>query len=478
MRDLPAFLACFHVECPANLKHDHLRPKRPQILLGSLIVAIVRNGRKSAKRTTQAPILELEVESLSHEAHGVARHDGKVVFVPDALPNETVKVRIQKQQRHFSQAQLLEILSPSQQRVEPQCRHFSRCGACQIQHLETSAQLPYKQANLNQQLERQLKLEALPWHKPVESNGFGYRRRARLGVRYRKQLDEMIVGFREEANSHLAAIENCLVLEPILQPVIPAMTQCLNTLQKKDVITQMELIACNQGAVVVLRHIKPLTQEDKVLLKQQAQILNCHLYLEGNDAIECITPEKGETLSYSVAGFDLAFKVKDFIQGNANVNEAMVALAKQWLALKDDETLLDLFSGIGNFSIPLAKHVKELVAVEGVKTMVERINHNAQKHSITNIQAIALNLADEELLFRLPKADAILLDPPRAGAAELMPWLSQQTCRILYVACEPSSLVRDAKPLLDAGYRIDKISVMDMFPQTKHVETMALFVRD
>jgi len=170
--------------------------------------------------------------------------------------------------------------------------------------------------------------------------------------------------------------------------------------------------------------------------------------------------------------------VKDFIQGNAQVNQSMITLASQWLDLKPNETLLDLFAGIGNFSLPLATKVKEVFAVEGVVEMVMRINHNAQQQGVKNISAMALNLADEELLFRLPKADAILLDPPRTGAAALMPWLSKQKSRILYVACEPSSLVRDAQPLLEAGFRIEKICVMDMFPQTKHVETMALFVKD
>ncbi|GAA6134475.1 23S rRNA (uracil(1939)-C(5))-methyltransferase RlmD [Oceaniserpentilla sp. 4NH20-0058] len=441
-------------------------------------MAIVRNGRKLAKRTQQTPTLELNIDSLSHEAHGVARHEGKVVFVPGALANEHVRVKLQKQQRHFSQAQLLQVLTPSEDRVTPECAHYERCGACQLQHLNTLAQLPYKQENLNQQLLRQLKLASVPWQTPITSEGFGYRRRARLGVRYRKQHDEVIVGFREEANSHLASVETCSVLEPQLSALIKPMTACLNSLQSKGVITQAELIACQQGAVVVLRHIKAINNDDQSRLKQFAQQHNCLLYLEGNEHIQCVYPEQEPALSYSVDGYELEFQVKDFIQGNGAINQAMVQTAAKWLDLKPNETLLDLFAGIGNFSLPLAKQVKQLYAVEGVKEMVTRINHNAQKHQITNIEATALNLADEELLFRLPKADAILLDPPRTGAAPLMPWLSQQKSRILYVACEPSSLVRDAKPLLEAGFRIEKISVMDMFPQTKHVETMALFVKD
>lgn len=441
-------------------------------------MAIVRNGKKSVKRTEKAQELDLTIQSLSHEAHGVGRHDNKVVFVPGALPGEEVKVRLQKQQRHFSQAQLLSIEKASEHRVEPNCPHFERCGACQLQHLASAEQLPYKQENLHQQLTRQLKLNEIPWQAPIESDGFGYRRRARLGVRYRKQLDEIIIGFREEANKHLTAIDACPVLEPLLSALITPMQACISQLNAKAVITQMELIASDQGPIVVLRHLKALQADDQNILKAFAKQHECLMYLQGDESLECVYPEVETALSYSVSGFELEFQVKDFIQGNAQVNQKMVELAATWLDLKPEETLLDLFAGIGNFSIPLAPKVTSLLAVEGVGPMVERIKHNAQRHNMDNITAMALNLDDEELLFRLPKADAIILDPPRTGAATLMPWLSKQKSRILYIACEPSSLVRDAQPLLDAGFRIEKITVMDMFPQTKHVESMALFVKD
>ncbi|MFY0640247.1 MAG: 23S rRNA (uracil(1939)-C(5))-methyltransferase RlmD [Bermanella sp.] len=441
-------------------------------------MAIVRNGKKSVKRTEKAQELDLTIQSLSHEAHGVGRHENKVVFVPGALPGEEVKVRLQKQQRHFSQGQLLSIDKASEHRVEPSCPHFSRCGACQLQHLATAEQLPYKQENLHQQLTRQLKLSEIPWQAPIASEGFGYRRRARLGVRYRKQLDEIIIGFREEANKHLAAIDACPVLEPALSALITPMQACISELNAKTVITQMELIASDQGPIVVLRHLKAIQADDKNTLKAFAKQHECLMYFQGDESLECVYPETESALSYSVSNFELEFQVKDFIQGNAQVNQKMVELAAQWLDLKPEETLLDLFAGIGNFSIPLAPKVKSLLAVEGVGPMVERIKHNAQRHNMDNITAMALNLDDEELLFRLPKADAIILDPPRTGAATLMPWLSKQKSRILYIACEPSSLVRDAQPLLDAGFRIEKITVMDMFPQTKHVESMALFVKD
>lgn len=442
------------------------------------IVAIVRNGKKSAKRTQQAPELDIDIHGLTHEAHGVGRHEQKVVFVPGALPGETVTTRLVKQQRSFNQGQLIAIQQPSAHRVNPTCPHYERCGACQLQHLATSEQIKHKQDNLQQQLQRHLKLEDLPWQAPILSDGFGYRRRARLGVRYRKQQDEIIIGFREEGNSHLTAIDLCPVLEPQLSALIQPLHTAISALVNKSVITQLELISSDQGPVVVLRHLKPLNAADQALLAQMAQVQACNLYLEGNDTLVCLHPQAEPVLTYTVSDLDLAFQVKDFIQGNASVNQSMVNLAKEWLQLQEHETLLDLFAGIGNFSLPLAADAKDVLAVEGVGPMVERIEFNAQRHGMNNITAMALNLDDEELLFRLPKADAILLDPPRTGAATLMPWLSKQSARILYVACEPSSLVRDAQALLNAGFRIEKITVMDMFPQTKHVESMALFVKD
>ncbi len=450
-------------------------------------MGIVKHNKKARGSRPQAPqtaLAEVVIDALSHEAQGVSHSQDKVMFVAGALPSETVTVQVSKAMRHYNHGQLIEIVSPSAERVTPFCPHFKRCGACQLQHLASDKQLGYKQQNLHEQLTRQLKLAGIPWQAPIASEPFHYRRRARLGVRYRKQQDEIIVGFREAANKHLAAITQCPVLQPSLSALITPLQLLISQLVSKSRITQLELIAADDTDVVVVRHLKKMEAQDVKRLKKWAQAHRTQLFLQGDDeGLTCLWPEPlassaESALRYEVEGSQLHFNVKNFIQGNNAVNQKMVAQARSWLAAKPHETLLDLFAGIGNFSVPMAKDFAKVVAVEGIADMVQQIRHNAALNQRDNVEACVLNLADEILLPKLPQADAILLDPPRTGAAELMPWLSAQAARILYVACEPSSLVRDAKVLLAAGFKLEKICVMDMFPQTKHVESMALFVKN
>jgi 23S rRNA (uracil1939-C5)-methyltransferase len=443
-------------------------------------VAIVRHKKKANKPT---PIeREVDIHDLSHESQGVSRSQDKVLFVAGALPTERIRVKIDNQKRNFDQGQILEILQASAERVQPQCGHYKLCGGCQLQHLDSSKQIGYKQNTLDQQLKRQLKLDSIPWSNAIESKPFEYRRRARLGVRYRNKTDEIILGFREEANSHLTPISNCPVLEPKLDKLIQPLHKVIDGLDAKSRITQVELIASDNDCAVVLRYLKKFHQNDKNALISWGETHQVQIWLQGDEQLDCLYSSTAKDiampLSYQVDNCDLTFDVKNFIQGNAQVNAAMVAQAIEWLAPTEGEVFLDLFAGIGNFTLPIAKKVKHVYAVEGEKSMAKRIDVNVKLNGLTNVTASAMNLADEELLFKLPKVDAILLDPPRTGASVLMPWLVKQKSRILYIACDPSSLVRDAKPLLDAGFRIERISVMDMFPQTKHVESMALFIKD
>lgn len=444
-----------------------------------------RHNKQSRSKGSKSPIsqepVELVVSDLNHDAQGVSRTLDKVTFVEGALPGEHVLAEVDRPGRHFNQAKLIEITSSSHERVDPACPHYKRCGACQLMHLQSDKQLAYKQDNLHQQFVRKLKLDDLPWMPAITSDAFGYRRRARLGIRYRNQLDEIIIGFREMANSHLTAIQQCNVLIPALGALIKPLYELMDQMQGKAHFTQVELIAADNANVVVLRHLKNLGPEDSALIKSWAEQQNVQLWLQGGkkeaETMTCVFPENPAALNYKLGDIELDFKVKDFIQANGDVNQKMVATALEWLNIQEDETVLDLFAGMGNFSLPIAKVAKQVTAVEGVKDMVQRMGQNAEKNNLDNVHPIKLNLADEELFIKLPKADVILLDPPRAGAADLMPLLSKQNSRILYVACEPSSLLRDAEPLLKAGFVIEKITSMDMFPQSKHIETMALFVK-
>lgn len=442
-------------------------------------MAIVRQQKKTTKKPVKQANTQQQVtiENLSHEAQGVSRSGQKVMFVAGTLPGETVEVRIEKQNRHFDQAQLLNIITPSPERVAPLCPHYKKCGACQLQHLDSAKQLGYKQENLDQQLKSRLKLDTVPWQTAINSEPFGYRRRARLGVRYRKQLDEIIVGFREEANHHLTAIDNCMVLEPTLSALIAPLQVLITGLEGRSRITQIELIASDDQQAVVLRHLKTLTANDVQALTAWAQSQNVQLFTQGDKPapLQTVWPTQASPLFYEVLGQQLQFTVKNFIQGNAQVNKDMVAQALDWLNIQPQETVLDLFAGIGNFTLPMAKLAKSVVAVEGESAMVAQIEHNAKLNGVDNIQGFAMNLDDEILFARLPKADVVLLDPPRSGAAQMMPWLAKSKARIVYVACEPSALVRDAQILLSKGYTLEKVAVMDMFPQSKHVEAMALF---
>ena len=319
-------------------------------------VPIVKH-RKPARKAT--PVEKtIEIHSLSHEAHGVGRSEDKVVFVPGALPSETVKVRIEKAGRNFDQAQLLEIQTASDERVEPQCPHFEKCGACQLQFLQSDKQLPYKKEDLHQQLTRKLKLDDLPWQPLIESEPYGYRRRARLGVRYRNKLDEIIIGFREESNSHLTAIQECLVMHPRLSQLISPLHEVISKLNGKSVITQIELLMDDHGPSIILRHLKPLKSEDTEQLLHWSKHHDASVWLEGDDSLVALHKTHEGPLQYKVDDCEIHFGVKDFIQGNQQVNQSMVATALDWLNLKESETVLDLFAGSGNFTIPISKRGK------------------------------------------------------------------------------------------------------------------------
>lgn len=436
-------------------------------------MAIVKQ-RKASKPPAPKNIT-VTVHGLNHDAQGVARYNQRVLFVPNALPSETCIVSVTKQHRHFDEAKISAITEPSSERVEPSCPHYGHCGGCQLQHLASEHQLKYKQSNLDSQFKKHLKLDELPWDAPIESPAWNYRRRARLGVRYRNKLDEVIVGFREEANSHLTKVNTCPVLAPKLDKLIAPVAELIANLKAKSFITQVDMLQPSGQPCLVLRHIKPVSQPDQDALLEFADSHDVSVYLQGEgEPIQLGTPAVNQ---YDIQGLPLEFGVKNFIQGNDAVNQEMVRRVMDWLAPWSEGNVLDLFAGVGNFTLPLARHATSVTAVEGDQSMVDQLLHNAQRNGFGNVEAQAMNLADEACLDRLPDFDCVLLDPPRSGAALLMPWIARQKKPVVYVACDPSSLVRDAKVLLDAGYVMEKVTVMDMFPQTKHVESMALFVR-
>lgn len=421
--------------------------------------------------------LTLTIDNQSSTGEGVARLGRDVYFVPGALPGEQVEVLLDGRRRKIWQTRLLKIIQPSEHRTEPLCPHYQRCGGCDLQHLAYEHQVSFKQQRVAREFERQ-KINVEQWAAPIVSKPWHYRRKARLGVRLSKQTQESIVGFREAASSHLTNIDKCIVL-----PEHPALSWqqwrlLINKLQGKAHITQIEVVYADNALALVLRVLKPLAATDQQqiieFISAMTDVLPVQLWLklDKNQQAQLIYPEQAEPLTHNVDQHVLKIQVDDFVQVNAAVNQGMVAQAMQWLDPQKEDCVWDMFAGHGNFSMALAKRSQQVWAVEGSAEMVTSLQQQAQALGLP-IQAQCMDLTQPQL--NLPKADAVLLDPPRAGALELMPTLIEQAVpRILYVSCDAATLARDLSLLVVAGYQIKQAGIMDMFPQTHHVETMVL----
>ena len=427
-------------------------------------------------------LLNLTIDNLNSEGQGVARSGKDVYFVPGALPGEQVTARMKDRARKIWHTQLVSIEQASPQRTEPACPHYQRCGGCDLQHLNYPEQIRFKQDRAARELGRkgvavaewQPALQAEPWH---------YRRKARLGVRYSKEQDRNFVGFREASSNHLTDISRCLVL-----PDHPALNwddwrECLQTLSGRSHITQIEPLWADNALAFILRVLNPLSAQDISALgdflaaRQQAggdQPLQLWVREEKGGDARCLWPADPELLWHDVSGMKLRISPEDFVQINPAVNRAMVKQAIDWLAPQQDEIIWDLFAGHGNFSMPLAQIAGNVTAVEVQDGMVQQLRQQADGLALP-LQAVSADLSAADTLKNLPAPDAVLLDPPRAGAAEVIPQLiERRPGRILYVSCDVATLARDAGVLCEAGYAVQKAGIMDMFPQTHHVETMLL----
>lgn len=419
----------------------------------------------------------LTIDSLNSSGEGVARRNRDVYFVPNALPTETVEVVLDGRRRKVWQTRLLEILEPSVHRVTPECPHYHRCGGCNLQHLAYPQQVLFKQERVASEFKRQ-RIEVPSWSAPLVAAPWHYRRKARLGVRFSAKQGENIVGFREAASTHLTNIDRCLVL-----PEHPALNweawrEQIGRLQGRAHITQIEVTVAENALALVLRVIKPLSDGDQKTLKDFADTLKAELPLqlwlkkEKHAQPRLLWPDNAEPLFHLVDQQALTVQLDDFMQVNKAINQQMVAQALTWLDLKEDETVWDMFAGHGNFSIPMAKKAKQVFAFEGSADMVASLNHQAQKLGL-NVKAQEMDLTQPS--FDAARPDAVLLDPPRAGAAELMPVLAvQKLTKVLYVSCDAATLARDLSNLIESGYQVIKAGIMDMFPHTHHVETMVL----
>lgn len=423
-----------------------------------------------------------EITSLDHEGRGVARIDGKVVFIADALPGETVEFKYLSQRRDQAEGQVTSVTVASPDRVTPPCAHFGLCGGCALQHLAPAKQIEWKQHELMQTLQRIGKVVPREIAPALTAPDLGYRRRARVGVKFVEKKGGTLVGFRERGCSFLATLQSCKVLDPRVGEKLIPIARMIDTLSVRALIPQIEMAAADH-VVLVMRVLQEPTEQDRATLKAFAIEHGFEILLQPG-GLNTIVPLDGPRwpLHYSPDGSDaqLAFEPADFIQVNGPLSEAMVRQSIDWLAPQPGDSVLELFAGLGNFTVPLAKTGANITAVEGDKGLVARGDANCKANGVGSVQWHVADLfkPDGQAPYLQAHFDLALIDPPRAGAIEIMPLLiAKKPKRILYVSCHPATLARDAALLVEGGYVLTKAGAMDMFPHTSHVESMALFER-
>ncbi len=434
-------------------------------------------------RAVQIPVgkkQRLSIERLANDGRGISFFEGRTWFVAGALPGEQVEARVLGARSQIVDARAERILVAASMRRPAPCVHASVCGGCSLQHLPHEQQLVLKQQQLSEQLSRIAGVQPDEWAAPLVGPEFGYRRRARIAVRWDAKAKRLDVGFRAAASQDIVAINECLVLVQPLQSILQVLPPLLRRLSKPQALGHVELFNGTASAVLV-RHTAPLPEADVALLQAFCAEHNAQLWLHGEGEPQPF--DTTQVLGYRLEQWDLqlAYRPGDFVQVNAPVNEAMIAQALDWLAAQPNERVLDLFCGLGNFTLPLARQVQEVVAVEGVQVMVERAAQNAVANGLPNAHFFQADLSNS--LADAPWAaqgfSAVLLDPPRDGALQAVERLAKLGAkRVLYVSCNPATLARDTAVLVQQGYRLKRAGILDMFPQTAHVEAMALFVAD
>ncbi len=425
-----------------------------------------------------SPKVLLEVTRLDHLGAGIAQHQGKVVFIPGALPGEKVTVQLTEQKKRHSRAKLLKLESSSPDRVAPKCAHYDECGGCDLQHLTLAQQRSHKELALVSLMAKLSHTEAETLVPAITGEQWAYRRRARLATYYNQENKKTTLGFRAQSSKEVINISSCPVLATPLSALISPLSKVLNQLSGRRALGHVELIDVDNGQFVVVRMTKDLSEKDSQKLTQFAKVHGINLIVQGNEGELLVLEGPKELPFYTLNGeLKLSFTPGNFVQVNGEINRAMVEQAVQWLQVKADERVLDLFCGVGNFSLPLAKSGAEVIGVEGVPEMVKQARENAANSGLNNVSFFHTDLsADLSEEPWLGKVDKLLLDPARAGAFESLQWLKKMKPKaIVYVSCDPSSLARDSEPLLKHGYKLKRLGLIDMFPQTHHIEAMALF---
>ncbi len=433
------------------------------------------------KKPLPAGEFAAEIIDLDSDGRGFARVNGKATFIADSLPGELVQFRYISVTRDADEGQVTRVDRASPDRVEPGCAHFGTCGGCSMQHLAADRQIEFKQKQLLDGLQRIGKVTPETVMEPIRGPAWGYRRRARLGAKRLPTKGGVRVGFRERNSNFMSMLESCAVLDPRVGLKLRDIGRAVDTLSIADKVPQIEL-ACGEHVALVYRVLQAPTEQDREQLAAfgKAQGLEIYLQPAGPDTITPLNPAT-PPLEYSPDGSDLRlrFQPSDFIQVNSGISQKAVRQSIEWLDIQPGERVLELFCGLGNFSLPLARAGARVIAAEGEAKLVQRARENAERNGITDIRFEKADLfrTDANVDWLQQPFDKVLLDPPRAGAKEILPAVaSRKPKRIVYVSCHPGTLARDAGTLVNEyGYRLTRVGVMDMFPHTSHVESMALF---
>lgn len=441
----------------------------------------------SKKRRKQLPVdpVEANIESLSHEGRGVTHINGKTVFVDGALPGETVRFIYTGQRSRYAEGTTTEVMVPSPVRVDPPCHHFSVCGGCSLQHMDTAAQIHHKQQVLLEQLRHIGSVEPEQILPALTGPVSGYRHKARLGVKNVLKKGKVLVGFREKNKPYIADIDSCEVLHPVIGSKLAVLKELIDGLDSKGDIPQIEVAVGDDTTMLVIRHLVDLSSADLEKLRSFAGDSGIPILLQGNhtDTLVPLIAGGAETLSYTLEDYGIRFDFGplDFTQINFRINREMVNRVIKLMQPEKSDHILDLFCGLGNFTLPMARHAGFVTGIEGATRMVEKARQNAAINGITNVEFAKADLYVPQIQgdFLRERYDKILMDPPRSGAKEVIEQMNfKQVRRLVYVSCNPATLARDAGLLVKQhGFRLVCAGVMDMFPHTTHVESLAVFER-
>jgi len=427
-------------------------------------------------------LVRLNVHALDAGGHGIARNaEGKVVFVEGALGGETVDAQVLRSKPKFDSARTVAVLKGSYGRRTPPCPYYESCGGCVIQHADARTQLAAKQRWLEDCLERIGRVQPEAILAPIYGEEWGYRHRARLSVRYVEKKGGALVGFRERRSTFVTDILGCLVLPAYVSAIIPGLRELVGKLSIRERLPQIEVAVGEETVVLVFRHLLPLSDADQARVREFAAAASVQVWLQprGPESAAPFHPESAPDLYYTLPEFGvrIAFRPTDFTQVNHAVNRLLVSRTVRLLDPRPGERIGDLFCGLGNFSLPLATRGAQVIGLEGAKPLVEQARRNALANGLT-AQFEAANLFEPNLA-PYGAFDKLLIDPPREGAIELVKALPEAwPQRIVYVSCDAATLSRDAGVLVNTkGFRLAAAGVVNMFPHTAHVESVALFER-